>query len=288
MDKITVKCYNLFGGLKDMIHIYNGNIYDKSNFISNKYLKINSCGCQTISSNLTTIREKGRLDYHIVFVCDGMCNATYSGSEYTLKSGDFIIYPPNTYQKYTFDDKGKYLWIHFSGHAVDEILDEVKLSFGVHKALFPPTAAKASFETLINYYHGNRNSRLSYAFLKLLCNLSELEASSDFAQMPDSISKTISFINSNFEKKITLDELANISGYSKSRFINVFSKTTGITPIKFINKIRLSCAAELLASDNQSISETAFACGFDDSLYFSRAFKNAYGISPSEFKKRTN
>lgn len=267
-----------------MINIYNGNIYDISDFTSEKYLKINSCGCQTVRSNLTTIREKGRQDYHIVFVCEGLCYAVYDGNEYVLKSGDFIIYPPNIYQKYAFNDKGKYLWIHFAGRSVNEILEEADLSFGVHRALSVPTAAKVNFESLISYYHGVQNTRLSYSFLKLLYNLSELESNS--LQIPESISKTISYINSNFERKITLDELADISGYSKSRFMNVFSKAMGMTPIKYLNKLRISCAAELLASDGQSISEIAFACGFDDSLYFSRAFKKAYGISPSEFREK--
>ena len=283
MDKITVLCYNSRRG-NDMINIYNGSIHDKSNYISVKYLKINSCGCQTITSNLTTIREKGRLDYHIVFICEGLCYAVYEGNEYVLKNGDFIIYPPNIYQKYAFNDKGKYLWIHFAGRAVNEILEEAGLSFGVHRAVASPAAVKANFESLISYFHGSQNSRLSYSFLKLLYNLSKIESNS--LQVSENISKTISYINSNFERKITLDKLADISGYSKSRFMSVFSKEAGMTPIKYLNKLRISCAAELLASDGQSISEIAFACGFNDSLYFSRAFKKAYGISPSEFREK--
>ncbi len=267
-----------------MIYIYNGNISDTSDFTSEKYLKINSCGCATISSNLTTIREKGRRDYHIVFVCEGQCYAVYDGKEYVLKNGDFIIYPPNIYQKYALKSEGKYLWIHFAGHSVNEILSEANLSFGVHRALSAPTVARANFESLISYYHGVQNTRLSYSFLKLLYNLSELESNS--SRISENISKTVSYINTNYEKKITLDELAEISGYSKSRFMNVFSKAIGMTPIKYLNKIRISCAAELLASDGQSISEIAFACGFDDSLYFSRAFKKIYGISPSEFREK--
>lgn len=55
-------------------------------------------------------------------------------------------------------------------------------------------------------------------------------------------------------------------------FCRVFHQITGRTPINYLNYYRVECAAELLRSTDDSITEIAFACGFNDSCYFSKHF----------------
>ncbi|MBR4305919.1 MAG: helix-turn-helix transcriptional regulator, partial [Ruminiclostridium sp.] len=82
----------------------------------------------------------------------------------------------------------------------------------------------------------------------------------------------------------TAEMLAELAGYSKSRFAHKFLEITGTTPKKYQNDLRLEMSLEILTSTNRSVTEVAYDCGFNDPLYFSRAFKKKYGVCPSEFK----
>ncbi|HLP03872.1 MAG TPA: AraC family transcriptional regulator [Paludibacter sp.] len=65
-----------------------------------------------------------------------------------------------------------------------------------------------------------------------------------------------------------------------------FKRNTGHSPVKFIRKIRLDKARNLLASNCDSIADIAIATGFSDTKYFCRCFKEEYGQTPSEFRCR--
>ncbi len=101
---------------------------------------------------------------------------------------------------------------------------------------------------------------------------------------PSPIRKCVSFIDLNLHSKITLNELADVSGLSKDYLSQLFKKTTGMTITEYIMKKRLSSAKQLLDRD-VSISDTAYALGFCSESYFILCFKKKYGITPKEYVK---
>ncbi len=90
-------------------------------------------------------------------------------------------------------------------------------------------------------------------------------------------------MNANYQKPITLAELAEKAGYSKSRFSHLFSEITGTTPKQYLNNVRLQVSCELL-STGLTVAEIADRCGFNDPLYYSRIFKKKYGLSPTGYR----
>ena len=101
---------------------------------------------------------------------------------------------------------------------------------------------------------------------------------------PSPIRKCVSFIDLNLHSKITLDELAEISGLSKDYLSQLFKKTTGLNITEYIMKKRLNSAKQLLDRD-VNISDTAYALGFCSESYFISCFKKKYGITPKEYIK---
>lgn len=97
-----------------------------------------------------------------------------------------------------------------------------------------------------------------------------------------SLDKTALYIEKNFSKKITLDELAEINQTSVSKLCHDFKKKYGCTVFEQVLNLRLNYAYTLLNSGiTIKTKEVAAECGFDDASYFCRAYKNKFGVTPS-------
>lgn len=82
----------------------------------------------------------------------------------------------------------------------------------------------------------------------------------------------------------SVDELSRACNISKYHFCRIFKESTGMSAVEYRNEYRLQIADALLKSTDKTIAEISQCCGFDDPAYFSRCYKNKYGVSP--VKKR--
>lgn len=110
-----------------------------TNFPSEEYFHINSCGMQNNHKNhFTILRREGRVDFHILYIIKGSLTVVYAGREETLLPGNFVLYPPGMLQRYTFPGEVETVtfWVHFTGRTVPEILDGLHLKGGVYAKRF--------------------------------------------------------------------------------------------------------------------------------------------------------
>ncbi len=112
------------------------------------------------------------------------------------------------------------------------------------------------------------------------------EKSAKSVQKQTSITNVLNFIVENFNKEITTEKLAKIAGYSEFHFIRFFKEQTGRTCKDYVNTIRLEKAANLLEDSSLSITEIAYAVGYNDLSYFIKVFRNKYGIPPHRYRRR--
>ncbi|MBH1942143.1 AraC family transcriptional regulator [Mobilitalea sibirica] len=101
------------------------------------------------------------------------------------------------------------------------------------------------------------------------------------------IQKSIDFIEENLKYEIDLNAVAKASGYSSYHFLRVFKEVTHITPGDYIRKRRLTEIVKLM-DRCKSISDIAFAYGFNSKENFTRAFKSEHHILPTEYKEYLN
>lgn len=92
------------------------------------------------------------------------------------------------------------------------------------------------------------------------------------------------FIESNFQRPISLEEMALKANLSKAAFCRYFKKMTQLTFTEFLNQYRIEQAKRLLKSD-KNVTETCFECGFESLSYFNRIFKKVVGKNPIQYKK---
>ena len=100
------------------------------------------------------------------------------------------------------------------------------------------------------------------------------------------IKKAIDYIEVNFHKDISLDELANELGISSYYFSKLFKEEKGEGFVEYLTRRRVDEAKALLKSPEHSIKEIGVACGYSDPNYFSRIFKKATGMTPTEYKDK--
>ncbi len=126
--------------------------------------------------------------------------------------------------------------------------------------------------------------RASFIMLTVIIARANTGKLQDYDPSLKKLNETVSYMDRNFRKNLSLGELAKMAALSDSQFIRVFKKNFNRAPIDYLIGLRLDEACRILASSSKTVSEAAFEAGFSDSNYFSRIFKNRFGRSPSEWR----
>jgi AraC-like DNA-binding protein len=98
------------------------------------------------------------------------------------------------------------------------------------------------------------------------------------------IQEAVTYIEQNYQRNLTVEELADVCKLNRSYFSKLFKESMGCPPQEFLIRMRLSKATGLMESSSASIGEIAAKCGYPNQLHFSRAFKKRYGVSPREWR----
>ena len=102
------------------------------------------------------------------------------------------------------------------------------------------------------------------------------------------IDKVMEYLNNNFEKQVTLLEVAKLAAMTEVAFSRFFKLRTGKTFIDTLNEIRLGHATRMLIDTTHGISEVAYRCGFNNMSNFNRIFKKKKECTPKEFRQEYN
>ncbi len=92
-------------------------------------------------------------------------------------------------------------------------------------------------------------------------------------------------IERNVSERLSLSTLADLAHMSEGHLCRTFRKSTGRTPVEYINRVRIERAVALLNRGGCNVTEAAMSVGFDDVSYFSRVFKRYMGRSPRSYIK---
>lgn len=98
------------------------------------------------------------------------------------------------------------------------------------------------------------------------------------------IKTMLKFVQDHFDEAITVRQIAESVSVSESECMRCFRNTIGVTPIAYLKSYRLQCASELLKNTDFPVSDIGGRCGFFEMSYFSRAFREVYGVTPSRYR----
>ena len=215
-------------------------------------------------------------DNVLLLVYEGVLRFSEDGVQKEVHAGEYYIQEKNHHQAGEIaSDSPHYLYVHFDAEWTNEVgtlAPSGRFDFSVLSELMEKIDA-AEHENLLY-------SEKQYLFLKLLLSLNVSPLKSRVAQrFSDYIEKNIYEISS-------LADLCDAFHYSKNYVIRIFNKEFGVSPIQYINDVKINRAMYLLERTSLPIKDIIEECGYSDYPYFYKRFVRKTGISPLKWRTR--
>jgi AraC-like DNA-binding protein len=100
------------------------------------------------------------------------------------------------------------------------------------------------------------------------------------------VKQMIHYMSSQYAHPISIELMCSSLGYNRAYLSRIFKKTTGLSPVTYLLKLRIDKSRQLLRERPElSIEQIAASVGLTDALYFSRQFRRFHGESPSEYRR---
>lgn len=242
-----------------------------------------------------------RLPFH--YIEKGRCSLSIYGKDYHLVEGDFIaVMKGSDHRIRNYDGEAPVQTTLICGYfelmadtcqpLVDSFPDVLVIH---HKDVAQSMRMKTVMQLLIEEVNSSlpgskaaANSLADLFFTYLMRNLinDEKVEKGVMAGLSDKqLSKALVAFHNEFDGQWTLDTLAKEAGLSRTKFVEKFRKVVGITPGAYMTQWRMNWAASQLTSTNNIIYDIALSTGYQSDATFCRAFRQQFGVPPSEYRK---
>ena len=229
--------------------------------------------------------------YLIHYIISGKGYYKIKNTTFTLQAGDSFLVYPNTEVLYFADesDPWEYAWVGFTGSDASMILKAT--DFSPEKPIIRETPHGSDIHRQILHIYDARGNEFEHAvemtgrlyttlalFLKSSAKKDTQLTSATYVQ------KSIEYISSNYSYAITVEDIADYVGVSRSHLFRSFESVLGQSPKEYLTDFRMKQACYLLEHSSLSITAIANSLGFDNSLYFSKTFHKQKQMSPKEYR----
>ncbi|MBQ4136503.1 MAG: helix-turn-helix transcriptional regulator [Clostridia bacterium] len=240
-----------------------------------------------VQSSWTHYWSKPRYVSGFLFICPGVTAhiKDINGNSFTAQSGDIIYAPRECRYTISFENGGNdpdAYTINFDIFDKDKnelrFADSVRVYRGILDDSLFLVAERLSRDYIFSKPQLYLQAGLFDLFLLLIKALDYKKSAGK------SINYSIALLSDEWNKNEPVSKYAKECKISESGFHKAFKEKTGQTPVEFRNSLRISAAKSMLHDTDLSISEIAYATGFDDPYYFSRVFTKIEGKSPRAYR----
>lgn len=214
--------------------------------------------------------------------------------EYKLEANQAFLICPEQINLYTADEKDpwEYTWIEFDGMRAEDCLLQAGLE--QNQPIYRPRSIEEGELLQNRMLYFSENSTRSplhlvgslYLFLDELIEFSSNRQNIEKRLQDFYINEAVAYIQQNFHRELTIDEVASFCKLNRNYFSRKFKKEMGCTPQEYLIHQRLTSAADLMRLTDLPIKAIAAQCGYPNQFHFSQAFKKCYGLPPQEWRKK--
>lgn len=270
-----------------------------------------------------SIPDRRMPDIELIVVYSGVLRCEIEGRRYLLREGDACFTPPHALMS-QFADEGpcRFFYIHFEGkisvagkhEKVSETSSEEEESRDFYylpamraqdRFLFLPewVATGQNKDEIFTLFEkallerdqptGGRQLMISLYLSQILVLLSRAGESNGSLpagerQQKKVVQDALIYLHANYTRPISIAELSSQLYVSQQYLGRLFKASVGMSPVRYINRLRVEQAKKLMRTTSKNISEISFEVGFENIYYFSRTFKQYEGLSPAKYRRWLN
>ena len=214
----------------------------------------------------------------------------------TLNDGDIVLIPAGVPHANRWDQPGRFSAVIFEPARLAALLPEANQSLEllpqftfwdplVRQLILALEQQVLTAQSGSSLYADSLSTALA---AHLLTHYSpRAKAEPEPPSCPTRIRRATAFIEDNFQRNLTLAEIASAAHSSQFHFARLFRKATGLSPYQFLLRCRIDRAAALLRTTDLSIDEIAFRVGFGSASQLSAHFRRRTGATPAAFRHAT-
>lgn len=231
--------------------------------------------------------------YSIHFVLGGQVKVERGELSLILKQGDlFCLYPQlaYSYQVVPSSSPLRMCWIAMDGGQVPHLLEAAGLSpERPYREQTVGSHVLSTLEGLMDVLRKQQGAGSAAAILSLIYQLFS-QITVRHSEIPPAkrsawLQQSVDFLKLHFSEGITIQDAADYAGVNRSHFSTVFTEQMGISPLRYLQKLKMEKAAKLLQDTSLPVTEIALSTGYPDLFSFSKAFSKYYGQPPSKYRQ---
>lgn len=249
-------------------------------------------------------RNKGKIKFNkacyvMHYVLAGQGSIKTEQATYEVNPGDFFIFVPHSNVIYEpkRENPWSYIWIEFNGSSVKTMLDAT--SFSNTNFIFKDDKDETLKNTLVEMIHEDNLSTesseailiTSYIFkiLSFLVRNYPKNENVNITKKEETIKRIERYLNIHYnDTNFSIGNVAEEFSFSQSYITRLFKSQTGITPIQYVDELRMKKAIELLNHHTLTIDQIAENIGYKNQFYFTKRFKRYYGMPPTKYKQKNS
>ena len=220
--------------------------------------------------------------FDLTMVAEGRLSYIINNQPVILEAGDAILLPPGATRS-RIGLKEKVHYISFNFHTKEKINLPLIMRHSVTPeilSLFNAFTPRLVFGPSSEINAPAKASHILGYILEVFNTAYQLNT-----QNPH-VLNAIKYIKLNIEHQISLSDIATHLNLSREYTASLFKKETGMSVSSYINERKLALACDLIRNRELSLADIAKACGYENYGYFSRVFKQRFGISPKKFSNQ--
>lgn len=220
--------------------------------------------------------------FELITVTDGEMTVDIDGKKYLLSIGESVLVFPEQLHSLS-SEKSEHFLVIFSP-------DIVSAYYSGHSGEYPQSNRLSLPHHLLSQITALRKDSSSIKLKAIFYSVcAEFDENATYVKGKTAkkglLKQIFDFVENNFEKSCTLEDLSAAIGHNSAYLSRYFSESTNMTFLSLVNRYRISRACYILRNSNGSVTECAYECGYKSLRSFNRNFISYIGMSPRDYRK---
>lgn len=234
-------------------------------------------------SRIWNLKEHSHPYLELLYFIEGRARVVTGGETLEVALYDLLVYPPGVAHRETLDSTSRQeivcFWLELGGKPTLPFSFKLSDDDGELGWLFQGAHRN-------HIQRGGHFLELEDHLLRSLLIFMEQKLELGGQSKVAALDRCRAYIDEHCTEHFEMDTLAEVACVSPSYLSRLFKKHLGTTPMRYRNSVRVERAKHLLLAKSVTVEEIADALGFEDAKYFSRLFKIATSLTPSQFRRK--